>query len=64
MTKRFPAFVIMPKLRLFEQISIKIRRLKIAHISVFLYGSNFLTQISGVEIVFREYLQMQQIFAM
>lgn len=56
MTKRFPAFVIMPKLRLFEQISIKIRRLKIGHISVFLYGSNFLTQISGVEIVFREYL--------
>lgn len=43
MTKRFPAFVIMPKLRIFEEFSIKFRRLKVGHIPIFLYGSNFLT---------------------
>lgn len=42
MTQGFLAFVIMPKLRrIFQEISIKIRRLKIGHISVSYMGATF-----------------------
>lgn len=42
MTQGFPAVVIMPKLRrIFEEISIKIRRPKIGRISVFYMGATF-----------------------